>query len=236
MALVTGAGRGIGRAICLALAASAPGIATAAQDLVDYTGCITSTQLLVKVEEGDAPASPCSPYETEVSWSAIGHTITRSSVSDLIDGAETLVEEVEPGVLRLLNDGIRATHGGFEDIVVGADGSIWVFRGEQFYRLGDKATHEWKNELFDTGQDSSEDIEVAPNGTLWWADPDGSGLESFDGTEWTVERRTPDGQLGSVDDHLFVEGGAVVGRRHPRGRPVPAARPHHRQQPHRPAT
>ena len=170
----------------LALAATAAGMATSAQELVDYTGCITSTQVLVKVEEGDAPASPCSSSETEISWSAVGHTVARSTISDLVPGAETLVEEVEPGVLRLLDDGVRDTRSGFGDIVAGTDGSIWVFRGRESYRLGDEATHTWRNELFDTGQDSSEDIEVGPDGTLGRADRDGNGLTSFDGTRWNV--------------------------------------------------
>ena len=207
-------------ATCLALAATAAGMATSAQELVDYTGCITSTQVLVKVEEGDAPASPCSSSETEISWSAVGHTVARSTISDLVPGAETLVEEVEPGVLRLLDDGVRDTRSGFGDIVAGTDGSIWVFRGRESYRLGDEATHTWRNELFDTGQDSSEDIEVGPDGTLWWADRDGNGLKSFDGTRCYVERATPKSALGSVDQVEVLGDGTVLAswRRGDRGK------------------
>lgn len=195
---------------CAAIAVPAVGSATVAQETVDYTGCITSTQLLVKVAEGEAPASPCDMYETEVSWRAERHTITTSTIDDLIPGAETLVQEVEPGVLRLLSDGVRATRGGFEDVVAGADGSVWAFRGQEFYRLGDEATHRWENELSDTGQDSSEDIESGPDGTLWWADRDGNGLKSFDGTRWNMERKKPSGADSSVDQVEVLDDGTVL--------------------------
>ena len=197
-------------ATCVAMVATALGSAVAAQELVDYTGCITSSQQLVKVAVGDAPASPCGRHETEIWWSAEGHTVTTSTIDDLIPGAETLVEEVEPGVLRLLGDGVRTTRRGFEDVVVGSDGSVWVFRGQEFYRLGDEATHRWKNELFDTGQDSSEDIEIGPDGTLWWADRDGNGLKSFDGTRWNVERKKPKGAGNRVDQVEVLDDGTVL--------------------------
>jgi len=194
---------------CAVVGAALPG-AVAAQHATDYSGCITGSQQLVKVAEGDAPMSPCGPYETKINWSAPTHTAVRSITGDLIPDAELLTEEVEPGVLKVLSDGVRSTLGGNQDIVAGADGSIWVFKDRQFYKLGDDESHEWENDLFDTGQDSSEDIEVAPDGTLWWADRDGNGLKSFDDGTWTVRRPTPKGEQGSVDQVEVLDDGTVL--------------------------
>jgi hypothetical protein len=204
----------IRRALTLAFAwavlgAALPG-AMAAQQTTDFSGCITGSQQLVNVAEGDAPGHPCGPLETEVHWSARAHSVVRATVDDLIPEAKLLTEEVEPGVLRILSDGVRGTLGGNEDVVAGSDGSVWVFKGRQFHRLGDIASHEWENDLFDTGQDSSEDIEVAPDGTLWWADRDGNGLKSFDGEQWVVRRATPKGERATVDQVEVLDDGTVL--------------------------
>jgi hypothetical protein len=144
----------------------------------------------------------------EMAPAAVTESPSPTTTEELLSGMVT--EEVEPGVLQVLNDGIRSTLGGNQDIVAGADGSLWVFKDRQFYKLGDARSYDWKNDLFDTGQDSSEDIEVAPDGTLWWADRDGNGLKSFDGEKWTVRRPAPEGEQGTVDQVEVLDDGTVL--------------------------
>ncbi len=194
---------------CALVGAALPGAVTA-QQVTHFSGSVTDSQQLVKVAVGDAPMSPCGLDEVEIDWSAPTHTAVRSVTGDLIAGAELLTEEVEPGVLKVLSDGVRSTLGGNEDIAVAADGDVWVFKARQSYKLGDAESHEWENDLFDIGQDSSEDIEVAPDGTLWWADRDGDGLKSVDGRAWTVRRPAPKGEQGSVDQVEVLDDGTVL--------------------------
>jgi hypothetical protein len=89
---------------------------------------------------------------------------TTSVRSDVLPGVELTVEEAEPGVYRVLDDGVRdLVLGGNTDIVAGHDDGIWLLRKNQFVRLGSEAGHGWPKE----GGRYHSDFEVTPEGTVW---------------------------------------------------------------------
>ena len=123
--------------------------------------------------------------------------------SDLLPGVDLVTEEVEPGVYRVLSDGVRDLSrpadaprylGGILDgnIVTGLDGSVWWFGLDGFLRIGEEGLHPWPEELGESFQPGLADIEVAADGTAWLAYtiygtgtglP--SGISSYDGRMWT---------------------------------------------------
>ena len=121
------------------------------------------------------------------SASASPETTTRT---DLLPGEDLVTEEVEPGVLRVVNDGIRDLARPVPDydyatwgfrVVAGLDGSVWMLGPEgrsrarfhgatappeqgDFFRLGYADTFS----LIEGGApDAFEDVEVGPDGTIW---------------------------------------------------------------------
>jgi hypothetical protein len=129
--------------------------------------------------------------------------------ADLLPGVDLVTEEVQPGVYRVLSDGIRdltnvVAAGGpdlvdvlvpgaraasdersaFWDFLLSPDiaagrASVWWFGPGGFFRLGDDQTHDWDER--DSYPGIEKDIEIAPDGTLWVAD---RGLRTFDGASW----------------------------------------------------
>jgi hypothetical protein len=113
--------------------------------------------------------------------------------TDILPGVELTVEEVESGVYRVVNDGVRnLAKVNNNSIVAGHDGGIYLLRPQRFFRLGDGEAHRWPTKA------AVDDFEVAPDGTVWV-----SPLESFDGEAWTQEKAvvgtafdmTPDGTV-----------------------------------------
>ena len=141
--------------ICsLAVLTMAPAAAGAEVEAATLSACITSDQQIVKTAFGDTPASPCEANETEVRWMVQRALPEPTMNTEVVAGATLATQEVEPGVLRVVEDGDRVLRR-VEDVVAGLDGSVWVFWNDRFARLGDQTTHRWSNDLFDTGQDSS---------------------------------------------------------------------------------
>jgi len=115
----------------------------------------------------------------------------------LLEGMVT--EEVEPGVLRIVNDGVRdltyprGPDSGEYTVDVTPDGSVWL-SGDDWRPAGLVRT------LFALGQEPTfEDrgnLEVAPDGSLW-AIPGGYFILSLDGEGWTV-RATQTDASGAV--------------------------------------
>ena len=166
---------------------------TMAQDAVDYSGCITRGHQVVKIAEGDAPSDPCSTRESVVHWSTRPSAAETVVDTDLIPGVSLLTEEIEPGVLLVVSDGVEdpalPSGAGFGNrIVAGHDGSVWTFSPWDFRRLGDETRHEWVE-----GTGLRGDIEVGLGGTIWWTSQHGPGhLLAYDGEEWTVSKRAPE--------------------------------------------
>ena len=115
--------------------------------------------------------------------------------SDLLPGVDLVTEEVEPGVSRVVSDGVRDldwvtgdVYGG-GDVLAGPDGTVWSFRDTTFFRVADEAT-------FAKAADMDwDDIDADDQGRLWAADardtstsdPGGGDLMVFDGRSWSVQ-------------------------------------------------
>ena len=131
-------------------------------------------------------------------------TLTESpspmTTEELLSGMVT--EEVEPGVFRVVHDGVRdlpvtldADGDVFpptEAIRVSPEGGLWVFGGhwdDAVFRLGEPGGYPWPEgtplDLLDL-VDRPDDVEVAPDGTVWMADAGTASVYSLDGTEWTT--------------------------------------------------
>ena len=181
--------------------------------IVALIGGLVIMALLLQPQSTLAPAATTSTPEA-----------TRPN--DILPGVSLTTTEVEPGVYLVTNDGVRElarTGGASEDgaIVAGLDGSVWRFRPDSFYRLGDEQTHRWGDQLFASAWD---DIEVGPDGTVWRvADPRGADEEtsvergdvrllSFDGEEWAVrlERPTQGGRGAVVEVEVSPDGDVWV--------------------------
>jgi hypothetical protein len=123
--------------------------------------------------------------------------------TELLPGVDLVTEEVEPGVYRVVSDGVRDLSrpsaggdrylGGILDtnIVAGLDGSIWLFDQDEFYRLGEAGPHLWP-EAPEARRAADADLEVGPDGTVWLAAPWHARLLSYDGQSWTTQREVAD--------------------------------------------
>jgi hypothetical protein len=107
--------------------------------------------------------------------------------TDILPGVELAIEEVEPGVLRVVGDGQldldsyldTVANAWYLKLATGPDGSVWVADGERLHRLGDPTT--------DTEFRAGIDLEVAPDGTVWQiAKGRPYTIRSFDGSRWTT--------------------------------------------------
>ena len=115
---------------------------------------------------------------------------TTSVRTDILSGVELTVEEVEPGVFHVLDDGVRDLDlGGNTDIVAGHDDGIYLLRKNRFHRLGSEIGQAWpkKDGWY------HRDFEVTPEGTVWvieseYAEVGPGALFSTAGDDWT---RTP---------------------------------------------
>ena len=136
---------------------------------------------------------------------------TTSVRTDILPGVELTVEEVEPGVYRVLDDGVRVLRG--KGVVAGDDGSIWLTRNYDFLPLGSpqREVHRWPK------SSESRDLVVTEDGTVWrtyWLNapegkdgPEGPRLQFLDDGSWTQLREakgieepviTPDGTLWTL--------------------------------------
>ncbi|MEX1333988.1 MAG: hypothetical protein AB1Z66_01665, partial [Candidatus Limnocylindrales bacterium] len=199
-------------ATCMLVAASLPG-STVAQDQLEYSGCVTPMERVVKIAEGSAPSAACNARESEAHWTIDDPSGPETVEStDLIAGVSLRTQQLEPGVRLVLDDGIQdlasTDRGGWATnrIVAGHDGSVWVFSDRGFRRLGDEVVeerympwHAWASDMGD--RPHSADIEVGPDGTVWWAShQEGRGhLLAYDGEEWTVRKRAGTGRVRELD-------------------------------------
>jgi len=145
------------------------------------------------VTESPTPGAVASgspePAATSVSSEAPTTPVVRS---DILPGVALTVEEVEPGVYRVISDGVRDLASQTVRVRVGKDGSVWSLIVQPpvdgFFRLGDEQTHAWPVDSY------WPTFEVAPDGMVWTVDgPEGRprrlAIRSFDGDAWTVHRQ-----------------------------------------------
>ena len=118
--------------------------------------------------------------------------VATTTTSDVLPGVTLTVEEVEPGVFRVVSDGVRD----LEQVnmtVVGDDGSVWMDSARGIFELGRAGEH--------PGLVGGEGLlAFAEDGTLWAASADGpEDLRSFDGETWTPQGTIPDGIASAPD-------------------------------------
>lgn len=131
--------------------------------------------------------------------------------SDLLPGVDLVVDEVEPGVYRVISDGVRdlADRDG-TGLVAGLDGSVWLSgRSDGMsYRLGAPAAL------------TAHIDAVGPDGTVWDTDYRGEDdegkpgwrLRSFDGEGWTAhDLNGPEQVEVLADGSVWVAGSLNVG-------------------------
>jgi hypothetical protein len=140
---------------------------------------------------------------------------TTSVRSDLLPGVSLTVDEVRPGIYRVLSDGQRDLRSGIRDVVVDAEGAVWIERGKtrdwRILRLGDpgvsRSLHRQDPWDLDVTADGRPSIDSA------------SAYRVFDGEAWAKSRRpnaAPDkdqGPCGLVGypfngGHMFPVDGA----------------------------
>ena len=73
---------------------------------------------------------------------------TTSVRTDILPGVALTVEEVEPGVLRVVSDGVRDTTSKDNmGVEVGRDSAVWLIQREHFSRLGTEAATAWPGDV-----------------------------------------------------------------------------------------
>lgn len=127
----------------------------------------------------------------ETAPAAVTHSPSPMTTDDILPGVTLTIEEVEPGVFRVTNDGVRDLASvDVTDLVAGYDDGIWLLREDEFLRLGSGGTHQWPAE---SASYDGRIFEVAPGGTMWITAPryplipgsrGGDTLGSADGEEW----------------------------------------------------
>ena len=104
---------------------------------------------------------------------------TKSVRTDILPGVELTVEEIEPGLYRVLHDGKRRLFRGWA-LTAGMDGSIWGTRDWQFFEVGGRSYKPPSDREYGPSI-------VAPDGTVWdWHEGE---IASFNGKRWKVRKR-----------------------------------------------
>jgi hypothetical protein len=127
--------------------------------------------------------------------------------SDIVPGVELTVEAVEPGVYRIIDDGVRDM-AAVDSIAFGLDGGLWSETDEGVFRLGGELVA-WPSGTKRSPEDDWRLRGVTPEGVIWTSEwePPGFGqdvdvIRSFDGEQWTVRKQDrPD-----VDLHFGPDG------------------------------
>jgi hypothetical protein len=137
----------------------------------------------------------------EVAPAAVTGSPSPMENDTLLPGVQLTVEEVDPGVYRVLGDGVRDLPGrNMIGIAVGQDGGVWVLRSQRFLRLGE-GTHSWAVKR----PEDVTDFEVALDGTVWAIDRPSEKeqwfIRSYNGATWTTHHAT---EVFYRDSHLEI--------------------------------
>ena len=156
---------------------------------------LLSTQPAEEAVTTAVSASPTTDATSEAT-SEPTEAETTSVRADLLPGVTLTVEEVEPGVFHVLDDGVRARFEG--DIVAGHDGSILLVRGGDerqrgsFIRLGSRGSRRLP-------QGHTSQVVATPDGTVWvltWGQKNRSSIHSLKDGTWTRRSWAAGGPAG----------------------------------------
>jgi len=140
---------------------------------------------------------------------------TEATPPDLLPGVDLVTEEVEPGMYRVVSDGIR-DFGAIRDVAATPAGDIWVELGEsrdwRVVRLGDPTV----SRQFRRKGPWQLDMNADGSPTMDW----GTDHLVFDGEAWIkseqperVVEASPDGCWGIVvDDECFIDYYGAIAR------------------------
>ena len=143
-------------------------------------------------DEGKLPHLYVITPEAVTAGEATDTNVSATTTSDILPGIALTVEEVEPGVFRVISDGerdlmqVRMT-------VVGDDGSVWMDSARGLFALGRPGEHPGlvRGKGF---------LAFAEDGTLWAVSArEPRDLRSFDGETWTQHGAIPDGTASAPD-------------------------------------
>ena len=135
------------------------------------------------------------PRGDEVAPGAVSPSPT--TTADLLAGLVT--DEVEPGVLRVRDDGAGFEGSGVKGLAISREGRVWLFKGGSMFELGQVAS-----EVSSNGVEPGfwSDMAFTADGVFWAkldAGQDEGTLASFDGEGWT-EHPLPDGApIGAIE-------------------------------------
>jgi hypothetical protein len=144
----------------------------------------------------------------------------------LLPGVDLVTEEVEPGVLRVVNDGHRdlshpVVGEGYRasfyrsNLTTGLDGSVWIFGPESFFRLGDSRSHPSDRRSPDF---LGTQVEVGDDGVVWSTGRRGDmTLRSFDGEGWQDRLEDVSAYDVATDGTVWVNTGTGLRRLGPDG-------------------
>ena len=170
-----------------------------------------------------AQAEPTDAATTEPEPSMEVEADDSTTTPDLLPGVDLVTEEVEPGVYRVVGDGIRDVELSTTTrptLIAGLDGSVLIAEngGKRpndrgcygkctAYRLGSPEVIRWsKKALGPAGREDAEGWDLAPtaigpDGTIYarvWRPGNGSAdLRSWDGRDWVIHRKR--NQNGGVE-------------------------------------
>jgi hypothetical protein len=182
-----------------------------------FGGFMTAGDRQGKPSDGSLTAASTASLPPTASATAVPEAMSRA---DLLPGLVLVTEEVEPGVLRVVRDGVRdlsrPSPGPDDDpwstssnVMAGLDGSVWIFRPDVFYRVGDELSHPSGTEIVgDLGQK----IMADPAGVLWTIPGDTLSLVSFDEGAWTTRKEGVTAFDLQPDGTVWVVGGSTLER------------------------
>jgi hypothetical protein len=172
----------------------------AASVIVALFGGFLLAVVITLQQEGEVPPAAVTESPEPAVTSEPTEAPTTSVRTDILPGVELTVEAVEPGVFRVVGDGVREGVGGDRaQVVAGHDGSIWLLGEKDFIRLGSPA-EKWQKWAKDSGR---RELAVAPDGAVWVLDVRNrkgepvERLRSFKDGSWTVRLRLPGGLVRS---------------------------------------
>ncbi len=199
-----------------------------AREALSLTALPDGRALLVGGSSANGVLASAEVWEPE-GWRPKTDGVSTTTTPGLLPGVDLVAEEVEPGVYRVLSDGVGHDVASAKPVwhTVSPDGDVVVFGSDgeyldphltHFFTLGVEGSHEW--ERSDLPFAGFFDAAVEADGALWAILDAGWGAENrlgvFDGSSWTTMER-PTGS-GPAEVEIGPDGTVWAGRTIKNGR------------------